>query len=91
MEQIQALRGVTFQRTVIPDDAVNTHQKEQPLQLPATDWQKQADDGNDYPQGGAQGRLHHPREGPGKGDQGNVQFLHQVQGQDGRGGDGQDP
>ncbi len=24
MEQIQALRGVTFQRTVIPDDTVNT-------------------------------------------------------------------
>jgi hypothetical protein len=24
MEQIQALRGVTFQRTVIPDDGVNT-------------------------------------------------------------------
>jgi hypothetical protein len=27
MEQIQALRGVTFQRTVIPDDAVNTQIK----------------------------------------------------------------
>jgi hypothetical protein len=36
-------------------------------------------------------RLHYPREGPCKGDKGKVQFLHQVQGQDGHSGDGQDP